>query len=111
MARFDSLLLRTPPQHRQSLRELIEQPKVLNQRLQLTPVLEEFSNLQLTTPPRQTRDDFGVTPLRPPRLELTIAEWEGNEVGAALENLLGAGVERSENFNAQIFEGPPSEHV
>jgi hypothetical protein len=65
-------------------------------------VLEEFSQLRFTTPPRQVRDDFGVTPLRPPRLVLTLAEWEGNGIGAALENLPGAGVERPEIFNAQI---------
>ena len=74
-------------------------------------MLEEFSQLRLTTPPRQVRDDFGVTPLRPPRLELTIAEWEGNEVGAALEDLPGAGAERPGIFNAQISELLPLEQV
>ena len=65
-------------------------------------MLEEFSQLRLTTPPRHVRDDFGVTPHVLPRLELSIAEWEGNGIGAALENLAGAGVERPEIFNAQI---------
>ena len=63
----------------------------MNQRLQLTPVLEEFSQLRLTTPPRHTRDDFGVTPQVLPRLELTVTEWEGNQVVPGVEDLFGAG--------------------
>ena len=43
MARFQSLQLRSPSQRRQSLSNLIQQPKIFTQHLQLTPVLEEFS--------------------------------------------------------------------
>ena len=38
--------------------------------MELTPVLEDFSQLRLTTPPRQVRDDFGVTPRRVGGLEV-----------------------------------------
>lgn len=42
----------------------------MTQRLYLTLVLEEFSQLLLTTPPRHVRDDFGVNPWRFKGLEL-----------------------------------------
>ena len=67
----------------------------MTQRLELTPVLEEFSQLRLTTPPRQVRDDFGVTPWRVGGLEVE----EMQRIRAGLEEI------PSVNFS----DGPPSE--
>lgn len=80
--------------------------------------MEEFSQLQLTTPPRHTWDDFYVTPLLQPRLELNFAESEGKYFNAALENnvdqrsgLARNNIEKSDMINSheqeQLFASDP----
>jgi DDE superfamily endonuclease len=44
--------------------------------LGLTPVIEEFSHLRLTSTVKKARDDYELTPSRVPLLDLEIPEWE-----------------------------------
>jgi hypothetical protein len=55
----------------------------LLQRLGLTPVMEEFSHLRLTSTVKKSRDDYGLTPSRVPLLDLELPEWQG--VGSELD--------------------------
>jgi DDE superfamily endonuclease len=45
----------------------------------LTPVMEEFTQLRLTSTVKKSRDDYCLTPSRVPLLDFDLPEWQGVE--------------------------------
>ena len=66
---------RSPFQRRAASPDVVSQSHVRNIRVSLTPVMEEFSHLRVTSSVKKSRDDFNITPTAHEVLELEIPEW------------------------------------
>ena len=80
--RFTNLNLRSPFTRHRSASQQLQTPSNQIRTLRLTPVIEELTQLHLTSTVKKPRDDFQFTPHETPVLLLEIPQWDQDEFDA-----------------------------